>query len=273
MPSEEIECTKTLFNRQMNTGIIAITIKIINYVFRRLKIKLYIKTTNNGEITLNVLSTTLDQSIESTLAKLIEDCMHDQFYFIQIGANDGHSFDPIHALITKHNLKGICLEPIKSYFKDLQVTYLDYPHVKLINKAVAMHNGTTNMFKVKDSEINGLPKWSKGIASINPLHYQKTNTPQNVMESEKVETITFSKLIKTENISKIDLLVVDTEGYDLKIINAINLHQIAPKIIFFEHLLQQQVVSDSTLGKVISKLRKRGYLTLIGSNETLAFLP
>lgn len=270
MPSEEIECTN---NHQMNTGLVAITIRIINKIFKYLKIQLRIDTTNNGDITLNIQKTALNQSIESTLAKLIEDCIHNQFYFIQIGANDGHSFDPIHPLITKHNLKGICLEPIKSYFKDLQVTYLDYPHVKLINKAVALHNGTTNMFKVKDSEISGLPKWSKGIASINPLHYQKTNTPQNVIETELVETITFQTLIRTEKVKKIDLLVLDTEGYDLKIINSIDLNVITPKIIFFEHLLQQQVVSATALEKIISKLRNHGYLTLVDSNEALAFLP
>ena len=42
-----------------------------------------------------------------------------ELFFIQIGANDGISVDPIHNLVKKNNWTGILFEPGKDAFGDL----------------------------------------------------------------------------------------------------------------------------------------------------------
>lgn len=58
------------------------------------------------------------------------------FNFIQIGANDGVSFDFLYDFIIKRNSEGIVVEPVKEYFDELVQNYKDYPKIIKINMAV-----------------------------------------------------------------------------------------------------------------------------------------
>ena len=50
----------------------------------------------------------------------------NNLFFLQIGANDGVSDDPINALVRKYNWSGILVEPGSEAFIDLQNNYKDY---------------------------------------------------------------------------------------------------------------------------------------------------
>jgi lysophospholipase L1-like esterase len=47
---------------------------------------------------------------------------NNEMFFIQIGANDGKSFDPIYQFVTNNskNVRGILLEPLADYFEEEQ---------------------------------------------------------------------------------------------------------------------------------------------------------
>mgnify|MGYP001205877607 CR=1 FL=1 len=66
--------------------------------------------------------------------------LNNNIKFIQIGANDGQRFDPIHSFVkrNKAHAKGFVLEPIKLYFDELEETYRNFANVIPINKAI--HN-------------------------------------------------------------------------------------------------------------------------------------
>src|SRR3954468_10330611 len=49
--------------------------------------------------------------------------------FLQIGANDGVTGDPIRAFVTRYGWHGVCLEPQPEAFARLQATYRDQPQV------------------------------------------------------------------------------------------------------------------------------------------------
>ena len=57
-------------------------------------------------------------------AKGIED-----FFFIQVGANDGRNGDPIFSLVTELGWKGILLEPQKLVFENLLRNYAGYDNL------------------------------------------------------------------------------------------------------------------------------------------------
>ena len=253
----------------MNTGIVTYTIKIINSIVNKLGIRIEFINTNKIPVT---ISKDQSETIESSLNKLIESNINEQFYFVQIGANDGYSFDPIHHLIKKYNLKGVCIEPIQEYFQELKNTYKNYPNVSLLKAAITDKSGNIEMYKVKKSEHN-LPNWTKGIASLNKDHHKKTSIDKSHIESEIVESTTFKSLLQRFKIIHIDLLVIDTEGYNLKIIEMIEFDKLKPKIIFFEHLYNYRNVSDIELGKTFTKFQDLGYLVYLGKSEMLAYLP
>lgn len=48
---------------------------------------------------------------------------NSSFSFIQVGANDGVSFDYLFEIVTNRNSKGIVIEPIKEYYDELVKNY------------------------------------------------------------------------------------------------------------------------------------------------------
>lgn len=70
------------------------------------------------------------------LETLFYKTLHPNFFFIQIGANDGVSFDPIYKLVTKEKVKGIAIEPVTDIFEKLKINYKKHQQVKLLNLAI-----------------------------------------------------------------------------------------------------------------------------------------
>ena len=64
-------------------------------------------------------------NIEHFLAKELVD--KENFFFIQIGANDGVRADESYDFITKNNLKGIVVEPLSDMFEKLCQNYIEHP--------------------------------------------------------------------------------------------------------------------------------------------------
>lgn len=254
----------------MNTGIFTSILKLLNIILKNFRLRIELINTNRIPIT--ITRNNSNKKIEKNLCNLIEANLHNQFYFLQIGANDGYSFDPIHHLIKEHRLKGLCIEPIKDYFNELKTTYKNYPNVSLLNAAITENNGNIEMYKVKSSSKN-LPVWTKGIASIDKEHHKKTNIENEHIEIEIVESITFKSLINRFKITHIDLLVIDTEGYDFNIIQMIDFQKLKPKIIFLEHLYNYRKIADVKLGNLVTKFQDLGYLVHLGESEMLVYLP
>jgi hypothetical protein len=82
---------------------------------------------------------------------------------------------------------------------------------------------------------------------------------------ELVEGKTFESIMRENNVKKIDLLVIDTEGYDTEIIKTINFNKIEITSIFFERWEYKKdfYISEnfSELEEGIKILHNNGYST------------
>ena len=152
------------------------------------------------------------------------------FYLIQIGACDGVMDDPIHKWIKKYRWNGILVEPQKLEFEKLRATYKDHPNLKFENVAIAEEDGNRILYKYKTNKIKA--DWQRGIAS---LLAKPDLEAQGLTETETVECITFDNLIKRNNVSRIDLLQIDTEGYDFHLLKLFNFRSLKPRLVRFEH--------------------------------------
>lgn len=117
----------------------------------------------------------------------------NDFSFIQIGANDGKSFDPVYQFVThNHNrLKGIVIEPMKDTFKQLEHNYQKFHNIITINAAI--HNSDKEMvlYKANPKRLRELPEWTKGMASFNKEHFANHNIPEDYLITEQVQCISF----------------------------------------------------------------------------------
>ena len=162
------------------------------------------------------------------------------FYFVQIGAHNGKYSDPIHSYVTKYRLSGTAVEPQPDVFKQLQETYAGFP-VKCVNAAVGKEDGVRSLYVVKESAITAANfEQMTGIASFDRAMVERNLTkkiplgekPSEYIDEISVPAVSFESLV--QGIEKIDLLQIDTEGYDWEILKMVDIKKYAPRIINFE---------------------------------------
>lgn len=158
-------------------------------------------------------------------------------YLLQIGANDGRRNDEASQFIHKYRWRGLLLEPLPDIFSALEDTYAQMKQVALVNAALADRDGEMTFYRVKPGP--DIPDFCNqlGSFSLDTILEYRTTFPeieQHII-TEKVQTLTFPTLIHRHGVEKIDVIVVDTEGYDYQILKMLDLRQFRPALIMYEH--------------------------------------
>lgn len=160
--------------------------------------------------------------------------------FIQIGANDGAQHDPLRTTILKQRWHGVLVEPVPFVFDRLQLYYQGFKRVKLENVAIADHDGIKDFYHLRQAkQEDDLPRWYDGIGSFNRdvvlKHRDRIPDIDQRIVTRQVPCLKFSSLCERHGIEVLDLLQMDTEGYDFEIIRRIDLNRFRPILIMYEH--------------------------------------
>lgn len=167
------------------------------------------------------------------LPSLVRERLHADFFFVQIGANDGVRDDPIHELIVEHDLAGVLVEPVPDLFHRLQAHYEGRANLRFENVAIASHQGQLPLYRVRP-DTPGAPGWWYEIASFDISMLTRHGIPTGVIETLAVGTTTIEALLAKHRVNHIDLLQVDTEGHDGVIVRAALASGLRPRIINYE---------------------------------------
>jgi len=177
-------------------------------------------------------------SAENILEIYFRSLKHEEIFVIVIGANNGELTDFLSTYLILPNVKGILVEPVSYLFKELQEKFANNKNFHLENSAIYRSNRKKNMFRISQSE--DLPEWADGLGSFNKgnLMLHKTDIPSidSKIVKELVNCITFNSLMKKYNAERINVLQVDTEGYDYDIIKLIDFNRFRPDLILLEYL-------------------------------------
>jgi FkbM family methyltransferase len=68
------------------------------------------------------------------------------FSFLQVGAFDGRTEDPIHPLVREFGIRGIVVEPQVRMLETLRYNYADQPQVTVVNAAIADAEGSREFY-------------------------------------------------------------------------------------------------------------------------------
>jgi FkbM family methyltransferase len=198
------------------------------------------------------------------------------FSFLQIGANDGVMNDPIYKFNTDNSsvVSGYVLEPLPDIFKKLSENYNFCPNIRAFNLAIHATESEMVLHRVKPSHKDKVPEFANGIASFDKTHWEKTNLipDKDYMEEVLVKCSTFQDFIKSNAIKELDLLLIDTEGYDYEILMSIDFSLIKPKIIRFEHGVRNKLMSGSDFTNLCNHLNSFGYQVIAESYDATAYL-
>ena len=172
-----------------------------------------------------------------------------EFTFIQVGAFDGVSTDPLYKYITRYGWRGVLLEPQPRAATKLRELYRGNDRILVLEAAVDGRPGRRTLFTV-DSE--SVPTWAGGMAS-----FQRENIVKNsylipgleaMIGEITVNCITFTDVIQHLPPGRLDLLQIDAEGADGHILSLFPFDRIVPAIIHWESKnltkLQQEDVLD-----------------------------
>jgi hypothetical protein len=165
-------------------------------------------------------------------------------FFIQIGANDGVSFDPIHHLIVKNNWAGILIEPGEIAYSSLLQTYQGMSDkLQFLQSAVSNYDGYINLY----------------CGSTTPHFTVDFVKEKNMFDVEpkeiQVPCISMRSLLHKYVKDKLDVLQIDAEGHDSVILENFDFDNYRPKVIRFEHVS----IDELTLKKSLTTMIDLGY--------------
>lgn len=208
---------------------------------------------------------------ESLMYQILRSKKH--LTFIQIGANDGKRFDPMYHFVkyNKNNVQGYVVEPIHDYYKDLCHTYKTYNNIRPINVAIHQNLNETVIYRVAKEFEKNVPEFALGIASFDKEHHKKTNIPSQFITEEKVKCSTLKRLLVEHKINHVDVLVLDTEGYDYEILMSLDVNEISPLLIHFEHGLKSGTMSIKEFSNVLNKMKEADYQFYIDKADVTAY--
>ena len=166
---------------------------------------------------------------------------YDEASVVVIGANDGPSTDPAFQLFKNHpNWHGTFVEPVPYLFEKLKKNYGDSARYSFVNTAISSRTGEQKFYFVSPSaraDIPALPTWVEQLGSFDRNHIaaQLQGRLAPYITEIDVPAITLHELFARVSQKRLDLLVLDTEGHDWKILQQLDLDTWRPQVIVFEN--------------------------------------
>lgn len=204
---------------------------------------------------------------------------------IQVGANDGVSNDPVSSYMRGFRGRAVLIEPEPDAFQKLQANWAPVPsNVSLINCAIAERDENIVMYRIAPEKHAEYRRYYKatanawGITSVDHSHVLTflnkvvghvipANEIEKWISRLDVDAISVRTLIDKYSIEYVDLLQIDTEGYDYQILKQFLALDMLPNIINFEF----KNLNSSDQKNVLSDINARSYSTWKHSGDLLAF--
>lgn len=194
------------------------------------------------------------------------------FFFVQIGANNGLTDDPLRQFVTKFHWHGVLVEPQPQVFQQLLKNYEVEKQLAFENAAIADKDGTVRLFVADhQDETADLTVFAslKKEALIRGLDNPKAVGVQVQVQEVEVPALSVHTLLAKHRITKIDLLLTDVQGYDSEVVEQVLACGVKPTIIHFEHCHLARPALDALYRKLV----EHGYRFNELEIDALCYLP
>jgi len=186
----------------------------------------------------------LPHELEITLAGLYAGGGGRKLNAIQVGANNGK--DLCHKIFHKYFAKVILVEPQNSLINELQASYQEFPGLAVIenlaigldSKGLVLHIPDSYITEIYISKMRRSPSeivstnraYTLGLIA-NRCRLSLPETDPHVVAS-RVNTIRIEELVRRHNLTMLDFVQVDCEGYDWQALKTLG--SFRPAVIRFE---------------------------------------
>lgn len=149
-------------------------------------------------------------------------------FYIECGAFDGITESSCYFFEKYLGWEGINIEASKSLYN--QLCYFR-PNSINLNYALADYDGQIDFTK---TYMSG-GEFGNGSCKHTQHHIDHLKQFAVTYETNKINCITYKTLIQKNNISKVDLFVLDVEGFESTVLKGMMTCSVLPKIICIEH--------------------------------------
>ena len=195
----------------------------------------------------------------------------DDVLFLQVGAHEAQAGDPIALYVQRDDWSGILVEPVPELYERLQETYDGTDGLVFENVAIAERDGRRSLFRLDDAagEVYELAD-SLGTLDRDVLlsHAEQVPGIERHVQEIEVECLTFTSLLERHPLERIDLLHIDAEGYDGRLLRTFPWRKFTPDLVLYEHDHLDRCEREDTE----TMLRQRGYALRHSRTNTLAEL-
>lgn len=204
---------------------------------------------------LNIFDFFTQQKILEALSKKFEN--NSLSVLVDVGSHKG---EYINSIKKKFNIQKIYgFEPNPDIFKILKKKTVD-EKINLFNFGISDENGRIEFYKNLETSSSTINK-----LNTNSKYYKKKYFLLNIFNSKEVikkieiNVLRLDEFIHSNKIDKIDLIKIDTEGYELKVIKSLEKKIENVKIIHFEHHFDDMIIKNYTLTDIHNYLTKNGF--------------
>ena len=201
-----------------------------------------------------------DSFNKKKVIKFFEDKINKNIsVLIDVGSHHGET---IYTFKKNFKIKKIlAFEPSIINFEILKSKTKNLNNLKIYNIALGDKHGWVNLKQHYDSEsstINEINTDSKYYKKKN-LYLDFFNLKNKSFPSTKVKIDRLDNILESESISSIDILKIDTEGYDYYVIKGLGRLIKNVKFIYFEHHFHSMLRKNYTYGDVENFLKKNNF--------------
>ncbi len=210
------------------------------------------------------------QRFDDTCAEIPRHCPRP--YFVKVGANDGLAGDPCSQMLLDNKAwEGMLIEPVPYLFEKLGENFSDRSRFRLVQAAIGTQQSLTRFFYVDPAvESSGIdvPEWYDRIGGFNRNHLIKhlgTEVEPFIQELELPVT-PLGALVAEIGIPSIELLHIDVEGFDFKVLQSHDFSTHPPLVI----LVEQKHLSEDDRAAMLAFLDDHRYHTFPFGGEVFA---
>jgi FkbM family methyltransferase len=186
-------------------------------------------------------------------------CSRRDAVFVQVGANDGQTSDSVHPFVKRGVLRSYLIEPIPDLFKKLNQFYEGISNTILINAAIGRSGGEQIIYKVADKGRWQGNVWAAQLATFDHSQMLRMGIREEEIEKVRINTLTLQDLVVQFNLGQINVLQIDTEGYDAEIVRSAMELEHLPQCICFEHAHFGNALPQKEVTDLYELLTQKGY--------------
>ena len=187
----------------------------------------------------------------------------DEVRFIQVGANDGVSGDPLNEFIVGGRWSGLLVEPVEAAHQKLLKIYSAFPGLMFCRNPVWSRSERRSFYVVDGADV--LSSFSLDTIL---LHEPKYENLKGMIREIEVDAYTLDDLADRFGIADPDVVAVDAEGCDDVVLASFNLESARPSIVMFEHV----ALSAAASAALKARLEGIGYALIFDRHDVLAIL-